>query len=196
MKVIFVGDDNYFHAVKVIGGSRDAGFHARVAVAADDFNALRALEAEADAAHDGYPLRGVAVEDVVTLVEEVIDLGVEAEGAVEVVGGAEVQLVDVIHLHIVFPVCLHIPSRLQMVGRADGELFDGAEGQVRVEDEIGFAPDMVEFGSAADCVPSFIVIAGPVVIHSLHADFKPLLVFIFQVGADVEKFGVDIGFSV
>lgn len=28
MKVIFVGDDNYFHAVKVIGDSRDAGFHA------------------------------------------------------------------------------------------------------------------------------------------------------------------------
>lgn len=195
MKVIFVGDDNYFHGVKVVGGSRDAGFHARVAVAADDFNALRALEAEADAAHDGYPLRGVAVEDVVTLVEEVIDLGVEAEGAVEVVGGAEVEFVDVIHLHIVFPVCLHIPSRLQMVGRTDGELFDGAEGQVRVEDEIGFAPDMVEFGSAADCVPSFIVIAGPVVIHSLHADFKPLLVFILQIGTDVEKFGVDIAFS-
>ena len=98
MKVIFVGGDNYFHGVKVVGGSRDAGFHARVAVAADDFNALRALEAEADAAHDGYPLRGVAVEDVVTLVEEVIDLGVEAEGAVEVVGGAEVEFVDVFHL--------------------------------------------------------------------------------------------------
>ena len=40
------------------------------------------------------------------------------------------------------------------------------------------------------------VIAGPVVIHSLHADFKPLLVFIFQIGTDVEKFCVDIGFSV
>ena len=98
MKVIFVGGDNYFHAVKVVGGSRDAGFHARVAVAADDFNALHASEAEADAAHDGYPLRGVAVEDVVTLVEEVIDLGVEAEGAVEVVGGAEVEFVDIFHL--------------------------------------------------------------------------------------------------
>ena len=149
MKVIFVGCDNYFHGVKVVGGSRDAGFHARVAVAADDFNALRALEAEADAAHDGYPLRGVAVEDVVTLVEEVIDLGVEAEGAVEVVGGAEVEFVDVIHLHIVFPVCLHIPSRLQMVGRADGELFDGAEGQVRVKFKLRFSPDMVDFGIGA-----------------------------------------------
>lgn len=98
MKVIFVGCDNYFHGVKVVGGSRDAGFHARVAVAADDFNALRALEAEADAAHDRYPLCGVAVEDVVILIEEVIDLGVEAESAVEVVGGAEVEFVDIFHL--------------------------------------------------------------------------------------------------
>ena len=195
MKVIFVGCDNYFHAVKVVGGSRDAGFHARVAVAADDFNALHASEAEADAAHDGYPLRGVAVEDVVTLVEEVIDLGVEAEGAVEVVGGAEVEFVDVIHLHIVFPVCLHIPSRLQMVGRADGELFYGAEGQVGVEFKLWFSPDMVKVSVWISSHPFRIVFAGPVVIHSLHADFKPLLVFILQIGADVEKFRVDIGFS-
>ena len=98
MKVIFVGCDNYFHGVKVVGDSCDAGFCTREAVAADNFDTLQALEAEADAAHDRYPLCGVAVEDVVILIEEVIDLGVEAESAVEVVGGAEVEFVDIFHL--------------------------------------------------------------------------------------------------